>query len=134
MRSPQAGRYAAFSTLAQPAMLTERVAEITTASTTAPVDANAPAVEQVRPPILPYFVQRTPSNNLPVYNAQKRGGNRKETKLRKISGDVKALQSELRAYLDIPEHDITINPTTGHIIAKGDHYMKIVEFLKSKQF
>ncbi|KAL1639462.1 54S ribosomal protein img2, mitochondrial [Diplodia intermedia] len=134
MRPPQAGRYAAFSTLAQPAMLTERAAEITTASTTAPVDANAPAVEQARPPILPYFVQRTPSNNLPVYKALKRGGNRKETKLRKISGDLKALQSELRAYLDIPEHDITIITTTGHIVAKGDHYLKIVEFLKSKQF
>ncbi|OJD34645.1 mitochondrial large ribosomal subunit [Diplodia corticola] len=109
-------------------------AKITTASTTAPVDANASAVEQARPPALPYFVQRSSSNNLPVYLDQKRGGNRTETKVRKVSGDSQALKKELQTYLNISAEDIWVTHPSGHIVAKGQHYSKTIEFLESKKF
>ncbi|KAK0650328.1 54S ribosomal protein img2 [Lasiodiplodia hormozganensis] len=108
-------------------------AEVTTASTTAPVDANAPAVEQVQSALLPYFVLRTSSNNLPVYVEKKSGGNRIQTKVRKVSGDVIALRKALQKYLSLPEDDISVNNERGYVIAKGNHHSKIVEFLESKK-
>lgn len=99
-------------------MLTVFVAVVTTASTTPPVDASSSATEQVQRTLLPYFVQRTPSNILPVYKEAKRGGNLKLTKVRKISGDVKRLHSDLKAYLELSESEIVINSVTQNIIAK----------------
>ncbi|EKG10707.1 Ribosomal protein L49/IMG2 [Macrophomina phaseolina MS6] len=100
---------------------------------TAPVDTTF-AAEQVRSTLLPYFVQRTPSNLLPVYKETKRGGNLRLTKVRKISGDVKRLHNDLKAYLDLSEAEITINSVTQNIIAKGDHRDQIIKFLESKNF
>ncbi|EOD48108.1 putative mitochondrial large ribosomal subunit protein [Neofusicoccum parvum UCRNP2] len=112
----------------------QQEAQVTTASTTALVDANASAVEQAQQTLLPYFVQRTPSNLLPVYNTAKRGGNLKQTKLRKISGDVKRLRDDLKAYLDLSDKEIVINQLTQNIIAKGNHRLQIIKFLESKKF
>lgn len=94
---------------------------------TAPVDTTF-AAEQVRSTLLPYFVQRTPSNLLPVYKETKRGGNLRLTKVRKISGDVKRLHNDLKAYLDLSEAEITINSVTQNIIAKVRCGIPIAEY------
>lgn len=107
------------------------------ASTTAPATTSAQAVTKTtiatnstaKPrPNLPYFVQRTPSNQLPVYLLEKRGGNLKQTKVRKIEGDVKALHDELQTYLGLGKTHIAINPVTRHIIIRVCRYVSISQF------
>lgn len=66
----------------------------------------------------PYFVQRTPTRNLPIYQLAKAGGNLKLTKLRKLVGDTEALRKELEGFLAPKPEYVRINSLTGHIIIK----------------
>lgn len=66
----------------------------------------------------PYNIIRTPSNNLPIYLLAKRGGNLKQTRLRKIEGDVGALRSDLQQALGLEEKECVINRVTSHIVIK----------------
>src|SRR5277367_5869820 len=50
---------------------------------------------------LPYCVNRTPTANLPIYLLAKRGGNLKQTRLRKIEGDINTLRVHLRDALKL---------------------------------
>lgn len=70
------------------------------------------------PPPLAYHVHRTPSQQLPIYLLAKRGGNLRQTRIRKIEGDVDLLRSEIQTMLGIEEHLVTINRLTGHILVK----------------
>jgi large subunit ribosomal protein L49 len=78
----------------------------------------------MRPPMKlatsePYFVHRTPSSNLPIYLLTKNGGNLKQTKVRKLEGNIAVLHNQLREHLKIEKkEDIKINPLTKHIIIK----------------
>lgn len=65
-----------------------------------------------------YFVQRTPTRNLPVYQLRKSGGNLKQTRIRKISGKTAELLGELEQRLTPKPEWLKINPTTGHIEMK----------------
>jgi len=69
---------------------------------------------------LPYFIRRTPSNQLPVYLVTKAGGTKQQTKLQKTEGDVDALRSDLARALGLEQNpaDVTINRLNGHIIIK----------------
>lgn len=64
---------------------------------------------------LPYLVSRTPSNNLPIYQDCKRGGNFKVTHLKKVAGNAQVLKSGLAAELSLKPDQIRVNPVTGHI-------------------
>lgn len=55
---------------------------------------------------------------LPIYHVAKRGGNLKQTRVRKIEGDVALLREQLRTALGLDESEIAINPLTKHIIVK----------------
>ena len=80
---------------------------------------SAPAsIKKPRSPPLPYRVVRTPSSKLPIYVHAKSGGTRKETKLRKIEGDIDTLRAQLRDALNVNDKDININRLTNHIIIK----------------
>lgn len=79
------------------------------------------AATETSTPNLTYFVRRTSSNSLPVYLLKKRGGNLKQTKIRKIEGDVAALRSELKSALELVDEQIVINQLTKHIIIKVGH-------------
>jgi Mitochondrial large subunit ribosomal protein (Img2) len=70
-----------------------------------------------------YRVERTPSSNLPIYVYSKSGGTRKETKLRKIEGDIDTLRVQLRDALKVEDKDIVINRLTQHIVIKVSHGM-----------
>lgn len=97
-----------------------------------PVEAQAPSSSQGQTsPLqltnLPYFVRRTPSNQLPVYLETKAGGTKRLTKIQKTEGDLEALRSDLARALDVEESgssqpkknsEVTINATNGHIIVK----------------
>lgn len=75
---------------------------------------------------LPYFVRRTPSNQLPVYLVTKAGGTKQQTKIQKTEGDLEALRSDLSRALGLESGDsrgkkspdVTINRLNGHIIVK----------------
>lgn len=84
-------------------------------------------------------MSRTPSAQLPVYKLAKRGGNLHQTRIRKISGNIKALRDELQGWLAgqgvrAEEKDVMINQVNGHIVVRGWHKDKIIRFLESKQF
>ena len=68
--------------------------------------------------IINYHVDRTPSKQLPIYHLIKAGGNLKQTRIRKISGDITALRTDLQRELGLREDQIRINQLTRHIIIK----------------
>ena len=69
-------------------------------------------------PPLPYHVQRTASQELPIYHIAKRGGNLHQTRIRKIRGDIIALRDELQTSLKLKKENAAVNQLTGHIILK----------------
>lgn len=93
---------------------------IARASTTAATSSSATISSSVSSPsrTKPYTVLRTPSNNLPVYQRRKRGGNLLETKVQKIQGDVNTLRTELQEALGMAEKDVVVNPVTKAILIK----------------
>jgi len=83
---------------------------------------------------LPYHIHRTPSQQLPVYKLAKRGGSLKQTRLRKIEGDVKALRGDLMEALGLGEGEVKVNQLTGHVLIKvgtsiSDTYCRGIELI-----
>jgi large subunit ribosomal protein L49 len=81
-------------------------------------EATSPAQIPKPLPTEPYHVHRSASNNLPVYQQAKRGGNLKQTKVQKIDGDVATLREQLQKRLGLDPENIVINPLTRHIVMK----------------
>jgi large subunit ribosomal protein L49 len=74
---------------------------------------------------LPFRIQRTPSNNLAVYELAKRGGNMKLTTIKKIEGDRAAFRAELAKGLGVAEDDkkaVWVNSLTGHVTVSVSLY------------
>lgn len=68
---------------------------------------------------LPYHVHRTASQRLPVYHMDKGGGgNLRQTKIRKISGNIEQLSHDIQQALGLADGRIVINQLTKHIIIK----------------
>ena len=67
---------------------------------------------------LPYHIHRTPSQQLPIYKLAKRGGNLRQTRLRKVEGDIARLKTDLQEALSLEDEHIKINHLTRHIIIK----------------
>lgn len=55
---------------------------------------------------------------LSVYNDARAGGTKKQTVVKKIVGDTRALRDELVEELQFPRDDVKINPVTNHIKIK----------------
>jgi large subunit ribosomal protein L49 len=81
-------------------------------------------------------VSRTPTNNLPIYSDIKAGKTLKQTRIRKITGDVQALKNEIIKVLELdPEREkAEVNTLTGHILIKGWHTRRLQKFLTEKGF
>ena len=93
-------------------------------ASSSPAQSTSSTPESTSKPIsshLPYRVERTPSSNLPIYVYAKSGGTRKETRLRKIEGDIDTLRVQLRDALKVDDKDIVINRLTQHIVIKVSH-------------
>ena len=114
----------------------------TTASSTSTTEAPTPSSPEISPaspssieplpskPALPYAHQRAgPAKNLPVYESAKSGGTRHLTTIRKLSGDLSAMQTHLCEALGIApsikdqrgrrRDNVAINWNTRHIIVRG---------------
>lgn len=79
----------------------------------------------------PYFVSRTASKLLPVYQSlTQNGGNSWVTQIRKIDGDAHTLREELVELLGTPE--IQVRSVANHVFIKGQHKQAVVGYLESK--
>ena len=88
----------------------------------------------VRSAPLPYFINRTSSNKLPVYADRKRGGNLLLTTIRKTEGNLTALREDLINALKLDPERIYINNLTKHVIIKGHVKPQVERFLTESQF
>jgi large subunit ribosomal protein L49 len=68
--------------------------------------------------VKPYRITRTGTHNLPVYLLSKRGGNLKQTRIRRIEGNINVLRTDLQAALGVEEKEVMINQLTQQIIVK----------------
>ncbi|EJT75644.1 hypothetical protein GGTG_05576 [Gaeumannomyces tritici R3-111a-1] len=80
---------------------------------------------------LNYFVARTPSNKLPIYEDTQRGP---RTLLRKIEGNSAALRLELVRLLQLDDEKVLVNPRTNHIRIKGHVKAQLAPILQEMGF
>lgn len=87
----------------------------------------------VPPPQLPFDVERSKTNNLPVYVNYKTNRTKVITSIRKVRGDVKELEKCVRQHLG-DDHHYQINELTNQLHIKGEHKDKLVRLLKELGF
>jgi large subunit ribosomal protein L49 len=102
-------------------------------------EINTPASSTQVPPIpttqkLPYHVERTKSNNFPVYAEYKSHGSLKLTLVRRISGDAHSLCRELASELGLEKGKYSVKHPANIVVLKGKFKTKVVEFLRNKGF
>lgn len=104
------------------------VAHVTEGQVHAPSKASSSATSStgthLAAPDEPYFVRRTHTKNLPVFHQTKSGGNLRQTKIKKIEGDIVKLQHQLQEELQLDPKDVAINYLTRHIIIKVCQFEK----------
>ncbi|PQE32373.1 mitochondrial large ribosomal subunit protein [Rutstroemia sp. NJR-2017a WRK4] len=113
------------------------VAKLSTDAPKATASMSPPVSTPTKPataPNQPYRVSRTPSNNFPIYLLSKAGGNLKQTKVRKIEGDIQVLRTQLQKALGLKEREVTINQLTQQIIIKGHRKPEVEKFLEERHF
>uniref|UniRef100_A0A3B1KGK1 Large ribosomal subunit protein mL49 n=1 Tax=Astyanax mexicanus TaxID=7994 RepID=A0A3B1KGK1_ASTMX len=88
------------------------------------------------PPNLPYMIRRSRMHNVPVYSDIKHG-NQKSTIVRKVEGDIWALDKDVKKYLQQltgREPPTQVNEVTGSIRIKGEFDTELKEWLVKKGF
>jgi large subunit ribosomal protein L49 len=85
-------------------------------------------------PNLAYYITRTSSNELPVYQLRKRGGNLKMTRIKKIDGRPETLRDELQAKLGLQEKEAVVNAVTKHVVLKGFWKNEVDQYLRERRF
>lgn len=98
------------------------------------VQDHQPIPQTEQSPHLPYYVTRTPSNELPVYNFAKAGGNKPLTRVRRIDGDIETLRDALQSHLQLKHDDCIVNHLTKQVIVKGHVKGEIESFLQARNF
>ena len=73
---------------------------------------------------LPFFVERTPSMNLPIYRDYNHDRSIKKTVIRKIGGDIEALMKELQKICS----NSPMEAKVGQIVIKGLHKEVISDY------
>lgn len=84
-----------------------------------------------------YYVSRTKNHQIPCYLMSTFRGNRKVTKLRRIEGDIWALEKDLRAVLEKTSNqkiESRVNEMSGQLDFKGAHVSTITDILMEKGF
>lgn len=66
---------------------------------------------------LPYHINRTKAQGLPIYEIVK-SHNKRLTKIRRIVGDIEILKRDIQRELQVADKDIQINYLTKQIIVK----------------
>ncbi|KAL4672127.1 hypothetical protein H8957_009930 [Semnopithecus entellus] len=88
------------------------------------------------PPNLPYFVRRSRMHNIPVYKDITHG-NRQMTVIRKVEGDIWALQKDVEDFLSLllGKTPVTqVNEVTGTLRIKGYFDQELKAWLLEKGF
>ncbi|XP_052618373.1 39S ribosomal protein L49, mitochondrial [Peromyscus californicus insignis] len=88
------------------------------------------------PPNLPYFVRRSRMHNIPVYKDITHG-NRQMTVIRKVEGDIWALQKDVEEFLSpqLGKTPVTqVNEVTGTLRIKGYFDEQLKAWLLEKGF
>ncbi|XP_014700354.1 large ribosomal subunit protein mL49 [Equus asinus] len=88
------------------------------------------------PPSLPYFVRRSRMHNIPVYTDITHG-NRQMTVIRKVEGDIWALQKDVEDFLRplLGKTPVTqVNEVTGTLRIKGYFDRQLKAWLLEKGF
>ncbi|KAM9750729.1 large ribosomal subunit protein mL49 [Menidia menidia] len=88
------------------------------------------------PPSLPYFIHRSRMHNIPVYTDLTHG-NRKTTLVRKVEGDIWALDRDVREHLrgvTGREQPTQVNEVTMTLRVKGHFDKELKDWLLSKGF
>uniref|UniRef100_A0A3Q0RAY4 Large ribosomal subunit protein mL49 n=1 Tax=Amphilophus citrinellus TaxID=61819 RepID=A0A3Q0RAY4_AMPCI len=88
------------------------------------------------PPSLPYMIRRSRMHNIPVYT-DLTNGNRKLTLVRKVEGDIWALEKDVRQYLKEvtgKELPTQVNEVTMTLKVKGHFDKELKDWLVSKGF
>uniref|UniRef100_G3VB87 Large ribosomal subunit protein mL49 n=1 Tax=Sarcophilus harrisii TaxID=9305 RepID=G3VB87_SARHA len=88
------------------------------------------------PPNLPYFIRRSRMHNVPVYT-ELTHGNRKMTLIRKVEGDIWALQKDVEEFLTplLGKTPVTqVNEVTGTLRIKGYFDQQLKAWLLEKGF
>lgn len=91
---------------------------------------------RVPPPALPYHVGRSRMHNLPLYR-RVANGNRRITELRRIRGDIWALEKELREFVGqrVGKQPLTqVNELSGTLRLKGHVDNEVRAWLLLKGF
>ncbi|CAK7210173.1 54S ribosomal protein img2, mitochondrial [Sporothrix bragantina] len=102
-------------------------AEASVSSTTSTSSPSSASISPTTP--LPYRIGRSNSLNFPVYHRIKSGGTNRTTEVKKVEGDAKALSKRLTDELKL---ETKVNPRTNHVIIKGFHREKIVQWLTER--
>ncbi|KAL1841142.1 hypothetical protein VTJ49DRAFT_7367 [Mycothermus thermophilus] len=85
-------------------------------------------------PALPYFVSRTPSNELPVYQVKKNSGKR-TTRVKKVEGDWAKFRLALAEALNIEDpKDIKADPLKRIFTVQGTRKDEITKWLLEQGF
>ncbi|XP_014476018.1 PREDICTED: probable 39S ribosomal protein L49, mitochondrial [Dinoponera quadriceps] len=85
----------------------------------------------------PYFIERSPSYQYPVYLKRKYNGMLKITTVRRIQGDIWALERDLRSYVEQYSDRVIgtqIHEFSSKIKFRGDHVSRIKQWMEMKGF
>jgi len=58
----------------------------------------------------------------------------KQTKLRRIEGNINVLRTDLQQALGVDEKDVVINQLTQQIIVRGHKKSEVLKFLEDNKF
>ncbi|XP_071452338.1 large ribosomal subunit protein mL49 [Hetaerina americana] len=84
---------------------------------------------------LPYYVERSKNHMPGVYLMKQIRGQRVRTKIRRVNGDIWALERDLKAYLEEKHQRIIvsqINEVTRYILFRGDFVNDIIQWMLKK--
>ncbi|XP_071377408.1 large ribosomal subunit protein mL49 [Centroberyx affinis] len=88
------------------------------------------------PPALPYMIRRSRMHNIPVYTDLTKGS-RKTTLVRKVEGDIWALENDVKQYLkEVTGRDLPtqVNEVTMTLRVKGHFDAELKDWLAKKGF
>lgn len=85
-------------------------------------------------PDLPFRVDRSCNRNLPVYTDYKNGRTRILTIIKKIDGDIHAMEEMLRRHLNIKTLRTRVDSLTGSITLHGNHRDQVKTWLRALGF
>ncbi|RMD42317.1 hypothetical protein DV735_g2818, partial [Chaetothyriales sp. CBS 134920] len=113
-----------------------------TATTTTTASSSSPSSASATP--LPYFIHRTRSLNIPVYESAKAGGSKHVTTLRKCAGDLEALRTHILEALKLEpsfvdprgqkKQNVVINKLTNQLVIRGWRGAEVKEWCRLAGF